>query len=218
MDNKNYTDSGKRKSIDTYCNKHYFSSDDYKSPKLIYRVEAVAPIPLLLRASLRAWRVAKEELPRLSFGAHWSHSDSMALSQLWGDPCKRRALAWMLSSSVCWKPRCVAISLHWCAWGSSLPIRAVMSHSVSGLVSTLVEVLSSQVRWCNASFPHFLLGLLRAHVHNPSSILPAAVWASPSPQGQTRAGFGLELKYRRLTDALCNPSKMDTRIFGRTLG
>ena len=41
-----------------------------KSPKIIYRVEAVAPSSLLLRASLRAWSVAKEELPRLSFGAH----------------------------------------------------------------------------------------------------------------------------------------------------
>ena len=162
---------------------------------LTYNSEADAPRPLLLREYLRAWRVAKEELPRLSFGAHWSHSDSMAFSQLFGAHRRSKGLASMLSSSSCRNPRYMPISLHSCAWPSSLLRRQGKSDSVRclwSLSAVTVGVLSTQSTWRGVSSPHFFL--FRVHVQYPISGLAVAMWASHTPQGQSRAGLGLELE------------------------
>ena len=78
-----------------------------------WRSWAVTSSPAPLSAVLRASRVANMMLPRLSPGVHWSHSDSIALSRLFGGVVSRVGLAWMmLSSSPRVNPKYNPIVLH----------------------------------------------------------------------------------------------------------
>ena len=104
-----------------------------------FKSHALAPSPASLRASVRSSSVAKLVLPRLSPGAHWSHSSSIATSQLRGALWDRFGLASILASSPVRKPRCMPISLHLAAWIFSWR----NSNGRSLLVSCLVLFSSS---------------------------------------------------------------------------
>ena len=69
-----------------------------------WRSWAVTSSPAPLSAVLRASRVANVMLPRLSPGVHWSHSDSIALSQLVGASEYSDGLLWIWNSSSGLKP------------------------------------------------------------------------------------------------------------------
>ena len=73
---------------------------------------AVAASPAAMRAPLRHSRVAKLVLPRLSPGAHWSHSASIALSQLFGAVDERFGFDSMFNICPGEKPKYSPISLH----------------------------------------------------------------------------------------------------------
>ena len=121
---------------------------------------ALAPSPVSLRALFRSSSVtvAKLVLPRLSPGAHWSHSSNITTNQLRGALCDRFGLASIVASSPVRNPKCIPISLHFAAWSFSWH----NSNGRSLLVSCLVLFSSSAYDHNNI----IIISIIPVPVHN----------------------------------------------------